>query len=555
MGIDLSRSETVTKTVKFGFVIIGMYAVFSRLWACEDAYITFRYIDNFLNGHGLVYNIGDRVEGFTHPLWLFLVTLPAALGVSIRLSALLISLALTLSTLILLAFFDKNRKGGEIAVPFALVLFITHIGFRDFSVSGLEFPLACFLMVVFYLSYKRYDLLARPIWHGSLLALLYLTRPELALLTVSFYAVLLYQATQALFSNQKARLTAHIKNVALFTLPIIVIAGGYHLFRGIYYGELFPNTYYAKDGSGAYWSAGLIYLRHFWYYSPILLVVVLVTFGGALTNRKWRRWLLSDKPRVVMLLQAALLMIYVTRLGGDFMAYRFLLPVLVILAVLMNDLLDFICANPRAIRIVGVCSLALTALLTLVPISAPIRIGFIADERKNYDLYHPAYRALLEEPVEHKWYKLGLDLKALQEKTGYPISIGAGNIGYFGYAAGPKVKIVDLCGLTDKQAARNWQMIRKRGRPGHDIKLSLRMEVDRHVTFSGTPLTEWNKIMQTPFRAIITLDPAFLKFYPEKIAALKDFKKMIATGAVLDTESAKFLQTLEQTYSVNIDSL
>ena len=41
----------------------------------DDAFITFRYADNFIRGKGLVYNAGERVEGYTNFLWLILLSL------------------------------------------------------------------------------------------------------------------------------------------------------------------------------------------------------------------------------------------------------------------------------------------------------------------------------------------------------------------------------------------------------------------------------------------------------------------------------------------------
>jgi len=39
----------------------------------DDAFIFFRYADNLLAGLGPVFNAGERVEGFTSPLWLLLL--------------------------------------------------------------------------------------------------------------------------------------------------------------------------------------------------------------------------------------------------------------------------------------------------------------------------------------------------------------------------------------------------------------------------------------------------------------------------------------------------
>jgi arabinofuranosyltransferase len=548
----VNRILTITK---IGFVLLGLYAVVSRMWAAEDAYITFRYIDNLLHGYGLVYNVGDRVEGFTHPLWLFLITIPAWLGVSVRAGALLISLILSGISLYLLAFRDRDSQGNAIAVPLGLALVLTHTGFRDFSVSGLEFPLVCLLLVCFYQSYKQNDLLGRPWLHGSLLACLYLTRPELILLILSFYVVLAWQVMEAYRNRAGGGFAKLWKEIARFSAPIFVLAGGYHLFRYVYYDAFFPNTYYAKDGLGAYWSAGITYFLHFWHYSPILLTAVLAWAILIITRPDVRRDYLGSQPRVVMLAQAGLLSIYVMRLGGDFMAYRFMLPAMMILVVLLNDLVRYLPMTEQRTRSIGAVLLTATALLVVFPISAPQSQGYIADERQVYDLYHPAYRALFDEPVEHKWYKQGMGLRESQERIGYPISVVDGNIGYFGFAAGPKVTIVDMYGLVDREVARTRPPGRERGRPGHERKLNIMMAIDRRVTICPTPFKEWNRIMGTPFGTIITLDTAFLRNFPERVASLKEYKRQVTTGEIPADESFGFLQLLEEKYKIRIEDL
>ena len=46
----------------------------------DDAFISFRYAENLVNGHGLVFNPGERVEGYTNFLWVIFSTIPIALG-------------------------------------------------------------------------------------------------------------------------------------------------------------------------------------------------------------------------------------------------------------------------------------------------------------------------------------------------------------------------------------------------------------------------------------------------------------------------------------------
>ena len=550
-----SAYDRYLTAIKIGFVALGLYAVVSRLWAAEDAYITFRYIDNLLHGYGLVYNIGDRVEGFTHPLWLILVTIPAALGIPIRAGALLLSLGLTVASLILLTFYSKDGKGNVVALPLALVLLLIHTGFRDFSVSGLEFPLVCLLLVWFYQSYLKHDLLGKPILHGTLLALLYLTRPELVLLILSFYVVLAWQVTRLYVLKRREHIRQTWRDILRLSLPLVLLAGGYHLFRWLYYGAFFPNTYYAKDGLGSYWSQGIRYFLHFWHYSPILLLALVGWIGLIAVSRRFRSQAFGSPRRYVMLAQAALLALYVVRLGGDFMAYRFLLPSMVILVMLLSDSLNYLIQSQSRLRLVGMILLLGTLMFVLFPINAPQRRGFIADERQEYDLYHPAYRALFEEPVSHNWYQLGLQLRQLQERTQYPLVIAIGNIGYLGFAAGPTVTIVDVFGLVDKQVAHYRQVTGTRGRPGHESKLNLAMLVYLRVAIATTPFEEWNSIMSAPFGAIITLDPAFLRYFPDQVNALKEYKRKVKAGTLPKSPSFAFLETLEDRYGVQVENL
>jgi len=56
-----------TVVVCFGYVYLR------NAWVGDDAYITFRTIDNLLAGYGLTWNVDERVQVFTHPLWMLLM--------------------------------------------------------------------------------------------------------------------------------------------------------------------------------------------------------------------------------------------------------------------------------------------------------------------------------------------------------------------------------------------------------------------------------------------------------------------------------------------------
>lgn len=57
-------------------------AVHLSVWTMDDAYISFRYSKNLANGFGLVHNIGQPVKGFSNTLWTLLMTLPECFGAS-----------------------------------------------------------------------------------------------------------------------------------------------------------------------------------------------------------------------------------------------------------------------------------------------------------------------------------------------------------------------------------------------------------------------------------------------------------------------------------------
>jgi arabinofuranosyltransferase len=71
--IQIPRPE-VRNTIFAILISFFLIVLLRTAWVDEDAYITFRTISNFFAHQGLVYNVGERVQAFTHPLWLFLMS-------------------------------------------------------------------------------------------------------------------------------------------------------------------------------------------------------------------------------------------------------------------------------------------------------------------------------------------------------------------------------------------------------------------------------------------------------------------------------------------------
>ena len=78
-------------------------ACFYWFYTVEDAFISYRYVDRLVGGDGLVFNPGERVEGYTNFLWVLVLTLPRMMGSteSLPLAAKWVGLFCSLFTLVL----------------------------------------------------------------------------------------------------------------------------------------------------------------------------------------------------------------------------------------------------------------------------------------------------------------------------------------------------------------------------------------------------------------------------------------------------------------------
>ncbi len=67
-----------------GFIALYALVVLQNTWLHEDAFITYRSVDNLINGYGPTWNITERVQTYTHPLWFFVVSTAATPRLSAR---------------------------------------------------------------------------------------------------------------------------------------------------------------------------------------------------------------------------------------------------------------------------------------------------------------------------------------------------------------------------------------------------------------------------------------------------------------------------------------
>jgi hypothetical protein len=221
--------------------IAATLGIQAYLWPhiTDDAYITFRYALNLANGHGLAFNPGEHVEGFSNPLWtLLLASLHILTGAEIADTARVAGLLFALGTLtcVFLICLRSAEPPASMPLALAVLLIVLTPGFHVYATAGLEGPMLGFLLTAGLASSLGTSRGARLL-AASLFGLAGITRPEGPL-----YALLWFLATvNPAFSVPKL-LRMEAGRFLVMITPIAV----WQVFRLIYFGAWLPNTAIAK---------------------------------------------------------------------------------------------------------------------------------------------------------------------------------------------------------------------------------------------------------------------------------------------------------------------
>ena len=381
----------------------------------DDPMISMRYGRNLANEIGLVYNEGERVEGFTNPLFTFLSAGLHLLPVSaptLPLFMQLTSLLLSVGTMLMLTRFWGDGPQERFAGVAAAIFYVALPNHNYYAHSGFEVYMGIFILVF---ALRRIE---RLTWPGALIVgLLPLTHAT----ALPMWAVLIGGIVLLTRCPLRGRLLLAV--VAL--TPFLC----YEVFRIAYYHELLPNTYWLKAGAGSV-SQGVHYamgwLRSVW---PLALLGVYSLFAA---------------PGRKMLLVAVVLAVHladVVALGGDiFPQFRFLFPCSVLLAALAGasilPLLKHFAFLSRGER--AYFGLALAGLMVLTLVRKPLH---------EYRLQAPDYDEDKRWNIQH--IALG---ETLRDNTAPDAVVGLFGLGYTGYYS-DRI-IVDMLGKVDRHIAR-----------------------------------------------------------------------------------------------------
>ena len=514
-------------------------AGWQRRWLGDDAFINLRVIRQIGAGHGPVFNTGERVEVATSPLWLAMVgAVHAVTRVRLEWVAVGLGLACTAAAMMVGATGarrlhrptptdDRDAAGADDGarwwLPVGLVAFAATPVVWDYATGGLENGLSWLWWAATFALAVRATVGTRPAGPRAAVVcagLGPLVRPDLGVVAVAFVALVVLHELAA-HDHEPTGSARHDDPLATGTerevgagrtnhpwegggtpsggrrlrraLALVgwaaLLPGAFQVFRMGYYGQLLPNTVYAKEGGRAWWSQGATYLGDLvgsytlWAAALAVALVAVAAFRGG--ERIDGRMRLVSTAVVAATLHVAL----VVRAGGDYMHGRLLLP-----AVFGLLLPVAVVPVPRAAparrwtaaACAGVAAWTIVVLGSLGPHDHPA--GIQDERRTTVASSHDRHPVLVESHVAYLEDK-GIDLQhwgegspsawrprfyappALSRASGDAPAITFGAMGAVPYRLPLDVYVADQLGLADAVTAH--VRLEHRSMPGHEKYLGL----------------------------------------------------------------------------------
>lgn len=445
----MKHLQKETSAIIFALLMFYLLLIIRNAWISDDAIITFRVVENFLGGYGLGYNPYVRVQAFTHPLWMFLISIIywiqslvfSSVPNALFYVTIIISILFSLFTIFILLV--KIAKTDILS----LILVVAPLGlsnsFIDFSTSGLENPLTHFLIAVFIVLY--FSETPNILRLSFIASLIMLNRMDAILIVAPVLIYLLW--------NSKNRIKES-RSVLIGFAPFIV----WELFSILYFGFLFPNTAYAKLNTGV--SDGLLILQGLDYFLNSINWDSIVFFTIGLAG--FSLYLYPNKKAIFLYVGTLLYLIYIVKIGGDFMAGRFLTAPLLVSTALIS--------YQSTTQKIQMTSLSICILLGVFSLRSPLwasnmvvylptfqisdRNG-VSDQRLHY--FGNERKGQFNSFVENGFreYEWGSDFAGDNwQFESFESAYVADALGKPGYKKGPNVFVIDNYALSDALLAR-----------------------------------------------------------------------------------------------------
>jgi arabinofuranosyltransferase len=244
-------------------LIIGISAVFYFDFTAEDAYITYRYAENWVNLGSLIYNEGEPINAMTSPFHTILSAAFFFVTEHTVLSNKIFALFLLLISALLVWYRYRKHSHWQ---ALALILLLPPCVLL-WTFGGLETPVLLFLTTITVVLALR----PPPISLNLLCVILLLT--GLAFLTR--YDSVLFFLPLTLYVVSKAQ---SVKHIILASAGAAILPLAWLFVSLYYYGDLLPTSFYVKTPAGNWWNLFLNgrYIAAYLLYVGIVPVVALV---------------------------------------------------------------------------------------------------------------------------------------------------------------------------------------------------------------------------------------------------------------------------------------
>lgn len=531
------------------FIYTSSFVVNGTRYFCllDDEMISMRYARHLAQGYGLVYNVGgERVEGFTCPLWVFYMALLHLLPVSLPKMSLLVQLsglALLAINMVVVASLGELVSGSRRVGLAAAFLSGFYVAINNWGLQGSEVaPLTLLMSAMALMAIRCGQKQSSPIPLYLLMGFATLFRMDAVVPAVVVIAMLAYV-------DERRRL----QHAVMGTLVLVLFVAAQTGFNLHYYGYPFPNTYYLKLTGfpliPRITRGAIATYRFIMEMNPLLPVLALAVI---LLRRDWRLLMLG--------LMVAIVLAYNVWVGADFVdaaggSNRFIAIVMPLFFILLCCALDA-CASmvARSFPKVTLVSkfgspgvLAILSVLALISLDLPVQneaLGFGFNDFSGL----PGGSLLLFNPPTSKTFnwigiQTALQIEQITDPEAHIMVAGAGTVPYF-----TDRYSIEVLGKTNTVIAHEtW----KRMRPGADwqsflpghFKWDYAYAIGEQKPDLILNLVMWDKDSAQPF---LTDYSPFYTYYVRKGSPYVHFGPKPLTPAESEAKKASVRAKLEK---------
>jgi hypothetical protein len=397
----------------------------------DDVFVTLRYSRNVLAGYGPVFNAGEAVEGYSNPTWLFLiVVISAVTGLTGHLAMFYLAkvLCMVFGVLTMGVMYRLARLHGNGTPVAARLVFVIALSpfLNVYNISGMKTSLVTFLLTLTFLLYYlwcEHRKLVYAIGFAVALGILSISRPEAIIYPVAIYAGI---------AVSRARKDERLPFTYVTVGVVVAIMAAFIAFRLSYYGEILPNTLFAKNNPG---------LTVFKDGARYVAIFVAMALGPYVLLALLKRSPVLTRAHLPICLVIIAQLSFAAYAGGDWMpAFRLALPVLPMLLFLIVDQVEFDdLFNQKLVATVMILAVAVSCSWVVqryyVKTYKPLRSG-----------WHLEFQ-----PYNEDYYAIARKLGEIASPEATVLLGEAGVIPYLN----DRLRFTDLYGLTDKHIAQD----------------------------------------------------------------------------------------------------